>query len=121
MAESAAREFTRTHSFVTGVILTTIGIVGLFGAISGNLATMLAALFEPTDIFTIDTSKINTFPGLPGNVPSGGGGGGGGAPALPPSSGTPSTPSIPANPAPSLPGVPELPVPGIGELPIVTA
>lgn len=114
---SSISEFTETHTFVSGIILLAVGLVGVYGAVSGNLASMLAALFEPTDLYTVDTSKLNPTPGVPGKAPSGGdsGGGGGGG-----GSGTPSTPELPGGQQPQLP-TPNPPELGPGGLPEIAA
>lgn len=106
---SGVGEFTQTHGFVSGLILVSVGIMGIYGALSGNLAAMLAALFEPTDLYTINASFSGAPPAIPGpgGGPSGGGGGGG----------TPSSPALPSTPLPpAIPSAPpiQIPLPGGG-------
>lgn len=100
-------EFAQKHSFVSGSILVAIGVAGIIGSVSGNLAGMLAALFDPLDLDTASAAAIGNAPPAvgPGNPP--------GTP------GEPSTPSNPSLPAPSNPTAPSLPgPPEIGGIPL---
>lgn len=44
--------FKQNHSVITGLVLTTIGLVGVVGSVTGELANMIAALFVPDILFT---------------------------------------------------------------------
>lgn len=108
IGDSGYGQFTSRHSFLSGLILIAIGVAGVYGSISGQLAAMLAALFDPTDLYTIQNATANA-PAVPGLEPSGGGGSGGGSPT-PTSPGLPGPPALPGPTPPALPGLPELPV-----------
>lgn len=114
MANEAVSRFTGSHSFVSGVIILAIGVAGIIGSVSGNLASMISALIDPTNLYTVTQQAL----------------GGPTAVGLPPSGGEPSSPSSPSLPgAPALPGNANPPsisplnpsLPGIGELPIIGA
>ena len=43
-----ARTYFSQHSLLTGLSLVVIGLFGVYGSLSGYLAPMIAALFDPT-------------------------------------------------------------------------
>ncbi len=51
MADGSVSQFTQSHSFVSGLILLLVGAVGVVGSVTGNLAGMIAALVDPTDLY----------------------------------------------------------------------
>jgi hypothetical protein len=44
--------FRSNHGIITGLIFTTVGLAGVVGSITGELANMIAALFVPDILFT---------------------------------------------------------------------
>ena len=48
--------FKSEHQYVAGITMITVGIVGLYGAATGYLASMLAALFAP-DLLIASSGK----------------------------------------------------------------
>lgn len=56
--------FFSDHSYITGTALVVIGIFGFLGSITGNLAKMMAALWDPHDLtgFTDGGSVTPTGP-----------------------------------------------------------
>ncbi len=44
--------FKQDHHYASGILLATVGVVGVIGALTGNLANMLAALWVPDILFT---------------------------------------------------------------------
>ena len=80
------RTFSKEHSYISGLILTVVGLFGVYGSFSGNLAAMLAALFDPSDLRLVNpaTNQV-TIPAV------------GKAPAKSPGSGgTPTLTPVPA-------------------------
>lgn len=100
-ASDGVKEFGQTHGFTSGLILLIVGGIGAYGALSGNLAAMLAALFQPTDLYTV--VNINPTSGGPPAIP------GPGSPPTGATPGSPELPGAPALPAPSTPLLPEIP------------
>lgn len=85
----AVSTFKSDHHIVFGIALGAVGVFGLIGSLTGSLAVMLAALFDPSALI------------------DGSGGGGINAPPIPakdstgsdePSDDTPSTPDTPDTP-----------------------
>jgi hypothetical protein len=81
--------FKKDHHIVFGVVLATVGIFGVIGSLTGHLAVMLAALFDPGALID-NTSTTNPIVVPPAADPTGGG-----SPEEP-TSGEPSTPTAPA-------------------------
>ena len=44
--------FAQDHHYASGIILATIGVVGVVGSVTGNLPSMLAALWVPDILIT---------------------------------------------------------------------
>jgi hypothetical protein len=53
------------HSYITGAVLIGIGGLGIYGSFSGNLATMIAALFSPQYLSATVPPKS---PGVSGDI-----------------------------------------------------
>jgi hypothetical protein len=109
VANTAISEFSQSHSFVSGVLLIAIGVAGIIGSVSGNLAGMIAALIDPTDLYTVKAAALGGPPGIPTPTPS--------EPGTEPTE--PANPALPAQPSIPAPETPSLP--GIGDLPIIAA
>lgn len=45
------------HPIVTGILLLAIGALGIAGSVTGNLAPMIAALFDPSDLTSSPTAS----------------------------------------------------------------
>jgi hypothetical protein len=112
VANRAVTQFTGSHSFVSGVILIAVGVAGVIGSLSGNLAAMIAALIDPMDLYTSTATSGTNAPLIPPNT---GGGGGEGEPTTGSGSGSSggSAGELPSG-TPSLPsgGIPEIPLTG---------
>ena len=73
------KSFTSNHSYLTGIAITVVGLLGLYGAISGNLAPMIAAIFD-TSVLR-ESKEAKTGSKIPFIIPiakTGGSGGTGG-------------------------------------------
>lgn len=46
------KSFSDDHHYASGIILVTVGLVGVVGSLTGYLPSMLAALFVPDILFT---------------------------------------------------------------------
>ena len=53
---------------IQGLILFAGGLYVLYGAVSGRLASMLAALFTPSALGNVQSGQVTTSGGLPSNV-----------------------------------------------------
>lgn len=107
------------HGFL-GLWLVGIGLLGAFGAITGRLPAMLAALFAQQQLVAATSGLLPGLPPPEYNPPGGSG------PSLlpyPPETGLPpgSPPVIDVPSYPALPGggTPELPAPSVPELPAI--
>lgn len=60
-------DFKTDHHVIVGIALITVGVFGVYGAITGRLAAMLAALFDPSDLVSGGTGTGSAI----GNVVSG--------------------------------------------------
>jgi hypothetical protein len=62
--------FKQNHGIVTGAIFTTVGLVGVVGSITGELANMIAALFVPDILFTVGGTQADKPASSVGSVTS---------------------------------------------------
>jgi hypothetical protein len=83
---SAIGSFKQGHHIVFGVALAAVGVFGMIGSVTGNLACMIAALFDPS-ILVDASSGGGGITGIPGLEPTN---------EEPPSTGTPIEPAPPA-------------------------
>lgn len=90
-------QFKSDHHTIFGLALITVGVFGVIGSLTGNLAVMLAALFDPSAL-SVGSNGGTNAPLIPPKAPS-----------------DPTEPETPEDPLPDPPGLPE--IPGLPELP----
>ena len=53
-------QFSKDHHYASGLVLLTVGVVGVVGSATGTLANMLAALWVPDALFTDSGSQADS-------------------------------------------------------------
>lgn len=86
--------FKQDHHIVFGAALVGVGVFGIIGSLTGRLAVMLAALFDPGSLST-SSSTGPSVPAIPGAPPDTTPGEPGGQPKTPIEPGAPGLPAVP--------------------------
>ena len=53
-------QFSQDHHYASGIILIAVGLVGIVGSVTGELANMLAALWVPDALYTSGGSQADS-------------------------------------------------------------
>jgi hypothetical protein len=60
--------FKEKHHYASGIILVVVGVTGIVGSFTGNLASMIAALWVPDILFTSSGSQADAVTNAVGDV-----------------------------------------------------
>lgn len=63
-------KFANDHHYASGIIFITVGVVGSIASVVGELPNVLAALWVPNILYTINGKLPTNLPGYNGQAPT---------------------------------------------------